>query len=656
MPPGTLAVVNATMAWLQSSLHIHVPFAWLETCVEWVQEEGGGGHLTQQQINQQVLDQWLLGDLRDLGHPVLPGDLSGAQKTELTGTFCVQMDSLLDISQPAYGQLQKLRGKDCTNEEVNSVTQATQRPWEARPTRMLLLQVTDGVQNLEAMEYQPISALNTSLRPGVKLQLQGQMVCRLGVLLLGPQNVKVLGGEVEDLVDRNNQGRVLCGALGLPAEEQPPGGAEEENAPALQEANHEMEDLDPDDQELLASLEAQEELDRAQATAIRDSGYGTGSSITTQAHPPFSRGEYSTQSHGRNPVQARRIGLGDQGDSVLFDPTSSIRSNQYEEEPFPDEDFDDLPLDELDSLVYQEGTNEPAHLNSPRAHDGPRGGSHSSAPPSLRRPPTAGPSASGLGSSRSGAAKRLLGPGTPKPSESSPGIPEEAYIIPDDPDLMDMDLEYCFQEEMDTPQTSRGLGVAVLPAVSMPHPESTERTQGPAMRLKDVPSTDPVGRNSRPAWNVDATLALTSPPFTYLRLLQAKFPGAPQRQGTSVRIKAFIVTLLGKLTSSTGAWCVRATVSDGTGYLDVELSDGVLSGLLGFTVAQKGAMRRDPSRRGELDAGMSRCKEEMVDMCCVMTLGFEEQGSKAVVTRIDPVTEEDLGALEQRVRGREKGK
>ena len=42
-------------------------------------------------------------------------------------------------------------------------------------------------------------------RPGVKLQLQGQMVCRLGVLLLGPQNVKVLGGEVEDLVDRNNQ-------------------------------------------------------------------------------------------------------------------------------------------------------------------------------------------------------------------------------------------------------------------------------------------------------------------------------------------------------------------------------------------------------------------------------------------------------------------
>lgn len=43
-----------------------------------------------------------------------------------------------------------------------------------------------------------------SSRPGAKLQLQGQMVCRLGVLLLGPSNVKILGGEVEELVDRNN--------------------------------------------------------------------------------------------------------------------------------------------------------------------------------------------------------------------------------------------------------------------------------------------------------------------------------------------------------------------------------------------------------------------------------------------------------------------
>lgn len=55
MAPEIQAVVLATQAWLQSSWHVHVPFAWLEACVVWLQEEAGGaGHLSQQQINQQV--------------------------------------------------------------------------------------------------------------------------------------------------------------------------------------------------------------------------------------------------------------------------------------------------------------------------------------------------------------------------------------------------------------------------------------------------------------------------------------------------------------------------------------------------------------------------------------------------------------------------
>lgn len=55
MAPEIHAVVRATQAWLQSSRHIQVPFAWLEACVEWLQEEAGGaGHLSQQQVNQQV--------------------------------------------------------------------------------------------------------------------------------------------------------------------------------------------------------------------------------------------------------------------------------------------------------------------------------------------------------------------------------------------------------------------------------------------------------------------------------------------------------------------------------------------------------------------------------------------------------------------------
>ncbi|RVE68112.1 hypothetical protein OJAV_G00088660 [Oryzias javanicus] len=279
------SVVTTAQSWLLSSWHVRVPFAWLEACVQWIQEEAGeAAHLSQQQVNQLVLDQWLLTDLRDLDFPVLPEGLAQAQKTQLNGIFCVQVDSFLDISQPAYGQLQKWRGTDCANDEVSAVTQATQRPWEAKTTRMMLLQVTDGVQSLEAMEYRPIPALSATLRPGAKLQLQGQMVCRLGVLLLGPSNVKILGGEVEELVDRNNMGKVLCRTLGVPEVQQQEG---EEPPPAPQQGNQEMEDLDLNDAELLASLEGQNEV----VGSVQDSGYGTlqeSSSMSSSIRSQFS--------------------------------------------------------------------------------------------------------------------------------------------------------------------------------------------------------------------------------------------------------------------------------------------------------------------------------------------------------------------------------
>ncbi|MED6243833.1 hypothetical protein ATANTOWER_027857, partial [Ataeniobius toweri] len=135
--------------------------------------------------------------------------------------------------------------------------------------------ITDGVQSLEAMEYQSIPALSATLRPGAKLQLQGKMVCRLGVVLLGPSNVKILGGEVEDLVERNTQGRVLCRTLGLPEMEQQHEGEGTEASTQPGQDNQEVEHLEVDDAELLASLEEHSEAEVLQVQPPRDSGYGT---------------------------------------------------------------------------------------------------------------------------------------------------------------------------------------------------------------------------------------------------------------------------------------------------------------------------------------------------------------------------------------------
>ncbi|XP_017269156.1 recQ-mediated genome instability protein 1 [Kryptolebias marmoratus] len=695
MPQEARSMVGAAQAWLQSTWRVQVPFAWLQACVEWLQgEAGGAGHLSQQQVNQQVLDQWLLTDLRDLDFPTLPEGLAQAQKTQLSGTFCVQVDSLLDISQPAYGQLQKWRGTDCSNDEVSAVTQATQRPWEAKSTRMLLLEITDGVQSLEAMEYQSIPALSATLRPGAKLQLHGQMVCRLGVLLLGPSNVKILGGDVEDLVERNNQGKVLCRTLGLQEEEQQQEGTEAPT-PQQQQGIQEIEDLEMGDDELLASLEGQGEGEMLHAGPARDSGYETLQETPTQSSRSSfvrdlvsSRGEASTSSHRSGLTQSSRVGsvrvhpsLGEQQDSALdeFMHSDTILQNSQEDkqagDEFPDEDFDDLPLDELDSVIFQGsitthpdsshrdttgnsstliGTVKPqTALFEPRALSDSgtvKGSGHSRS--NIETRDHRGPIRDTSGLLETATSKPFLSSAVSKPSH------ELQCVTNEESDFMDEDMDCFFQEVEDgAAQPKRTGGTALLSSE-----ERSNKTDVPGSSLfskstkidirqgkaDNATVAEPNRVSSQSDSNVPA-VTMTSAPFTYLCLLGGLMC-KPQPHAIEFQVKAFIVTLLGKLSSSNGVWSVRATISDGTGYLDVELSDPVLTHLLGFSVAEKAALKRDPARRGELDSGMRRCQEQLVDMCCVMTIAVKPDIGGAVVAKAEPVSERVFQELEQRVK------
>ncbi|XP_016524977.1 recQ-mediated genome instability protein 1 isoform X2 [Poecilia formosa] len=666
MAPETPSVVRATQAWLQSSRHVQVPFAWLEACVEWIQgETGGADHLSQQQINQQVLDQWLMTDLRDLDHPVLPEGLAQAQKTELNGTFCVQVDSLLDVSQPAYGQLQKWRGTDCTNDEVSAVTQTTQRPWEAKATRMLLLQITDGVQSLEAMEYQSIPALSSTLRPGAKLQLQGKMVCRLGVVFLGPSNVKILGGEVEDLVERNTQGRVLCRTLGLPEPEQQ---QDEEASMQPRQDNQAVEDLEVDDAELLASLEEHSEAEVLQVQPSRDSGYGTVQETSTLSSVVGDIVSFRSGSTQTNRGGSVRRNEDDEDLVELFHSDMTDQNSQEDNmanDEFPDEDF---PLDELDSVILQESGNvdndhRSTHQNN-RILENQSGVERATkAQPVRFEAQTSHGSGTFEGSVPSRSLKRdhqgfIREASTTSKAFFSPLALEtskELGLGVNDDDFMDEDTDCLFQEVEPNPvqrQRLRGLSQISAKEQFGRARESNTSSSLSWMSPKTVTGTPQEKTHSLNAAEGDLSvpaLTLTSAPFTYLCLLD-KLLSKPRSQPTEVRVKAFIVTLLGKLTSSNGVWSVSASISDGTGYLDVELSNEVLTGLLGFSVAEKTALKRDPSRRGELDSGMRRCQEELVDMCCIMTIVAKPGDGRAVVAKAQPVSERVLRELEQRVR------
>ncbi|KAL0186309.1 hypothetical protein M9458_017979, partial [Cirrhinus mrigala] len=515
--------VQVTQAWLRSQWHIQVPHAWLDACVNWIKEEADNETVSQSLLNKRVLEQWLLTDLRDLSHPVLPERISEAQKTELNSCYCLQMDSLLDVSQPAYTQLQSIRGTDCTNDEVSAVTPETQRPWEAKPTRMLMLQLTDGVQSLEGMEYRPIPALNANLPPGMKLQLIGPIVVRLGVLLLKAENVKVLGGEVEQLLEMYSQRRMLCRTLGLT----------EENHPQAEE---------PDDQDLLEAV-----VDHQ----VADSGYA---SLASEAslRPP---------NHESQPrPQATPIFREDdwEMDEIPDDDFRSIPDNfddipQNVADDVP-EDFDDIPLEELESVMSPIDSEV---ISSRQEHS-------ENKQPDAIQPNTKEPSLLSFKSRNLNEVPDV----SVASSSMNANLPEEPRQTFHSKNLLGNSHHH------EVPQTSLAA--------------SSTSTAGSSSCERDGPT----------------------PP--YLCMLQAgRWPLARVQV---LRLQAFIVTLIGNLRSSSGVWKLGATISDGTGYLDVDLSDAMLTKLIGYTATEARVLRRDPARRSEVDGGILHCQRELVDM------------------------------------------
>lgn len=195
----TLTSVSATNSWLKSR-HIIVPGDWLEACVEWITEENQSASLTQTQLNGLVFEQWLLADLREIGSKCLPDQTASTQKFQLNGVFALQVDSMVDVGKPYYGQLQKVQGSDSRNVDV---TAEPAPPWEPKPTRMMMLTLTDGDITVQGMEYKPISCLSSQMKPGCKVLVKGSVLCRRGILMLTAENVAILGGEVDTLVETN---------------------------------------------------------------------------------------------------------------------------------------------------------------------------------------------------------------------------------------------------------------------------------------------------------------------------------------------------------------------------------------------------------------------------------------------------------------------
>lgn len=498
--------------WLSSTWHVKVPDPWLEACINWILEENGGSSFSQAEINKQVFEQWLLADLRDLDFPVLPAGILNSQKFELCGFYATQIDSLVDVSLPAYSQLQNLRGKGNGNDQVTATTQVTQHPWQAKPSRMLMLQLTDGVQNVQGMEYQSVPALHVGLSPGTKILLQGTISCRLGVLLLKSENVKVLGGEVEALSEETSQVKVLSRLIGIEENTLPPRTpGQGESAVRQQDVIEQA--LGLSDEDLLASLDENEELTLNNNTTVPESGY-----------------------HSRS-------------DNSSYTMSASVQDQEL-------------------------------HMPSAR---------HSHFPASNE--------------------------------------PTVVTARDDFEEVYNLDDELFLEEEIQRE----------LVEMSLDQAEPITGNQNFSTEQHTLTSIPP----NAPSTSQTVSIDVDTPPFTYLSVFFNNKSGTIKQ----IKLKAFIVTLVGNLTNSSGFWNIKAKISDGTGYLDVDISNDVLTKLIGFSVSEMKKLKKDPTQQNKLKSGILKCQSDLTDFCGIMTVSC----NPPTVVALEDVTDETRLSLIRRL-------
>ncbi|CAB0005846.1 unnamed protein product, partial [Nesidiocoris tenuis] len=166
-------------------------------------------------------EQWTLADLIDVNAPSLPPACKSCNKIILPGKYAVQVNYVVNVAVPFHKQLQEIRRPDAqTNLEIDNEKQDRDPGPKSGTSRLLKLEITDGVTTVTGFEYAPIPAI-TRCVPGEKILLIGPIEARKGALFLKPENITVLGGEVDTLLICNAMENVLARSLKEPENPDP---------------------------------------------------------------------------------------------------------------------------------------------------------------------------------------------------------------------------------------------------------------------------------------------------------------------------------------------------------------------------------------------------------------------------------------------------
>ncbi|XP_076233777.1 uncharacterized protein LOC143178808 [Calliopsis andreniformis] len=564
---------------------------WLRDCIEFYVNQHRNPN--DNEILEFVKVQWQLSDLREINNEngSLPRNLSQQKLVTLSENYILQVEQMYDITTSKYKQLEQIRNTHCSEVELTE-TEMLEK-WEPPKKRMMQLRLTDGLQDIIGIEYTQITRLNDMLLPGYKVMIMGPIICRRGVLLLKEGQLKGIGGEVDSLLIPNALENVLARALNLQENPDPYNDNEAKSNNVKENKKLELEDsfFEEDFQINLDELSRIE--DSHNKNDIQSNNDTNKTEIETEINT-----EIKTESFSK----------------ITIEKTVTKKEQSCKEDIALDDDDCFFEMVDEEQLIDSQGNQ-----------------------------------------------KNNIAPFRTFPMEEE----DDIIILNDEEIIENVQCHKKVVKKEKLPASTVDSHVSwftnktAVPSTSTAQPEIRKKSQENITSLT-------AGKRAFPM-SPPETVALKKGKIDRKITEFTKRPNSPDPPKicdfihdvnkevligvTNRKIRAR-VEILGKLAKKDLRWILEATVTDGTGKIEVSFSNEVLENLLGFTVQEfslKKKLKKNPEIERELRMSFRNAEQKIKTLDAVLELELDV-GKKPKVIKITELTQEQKETVEKRLK------
>ncbi|CAD6184678.1 unnamed protein product [Caenorhabditis auriculariae] len=182
-----------------SAHHFHCKRDWFDSCLQFLRSQLPPKEI-EKNLFQCVVEQFCNSDLKE--SYVAPMKIpTNASKAILQRKIVFQVLKYVDVSRSFYEQLTELTraGPDLSWFTGETAEQSIEEPKKGSQKRFLKLEITDGLNNLMALDLDGTVFTETKIAPGTKFMLTDSAKCRRGMIFLSNSNCQILGGQVDSL-------------------------------------------------------------------------------------------------------------------------------------------------------------------------------------------------------------------------------------------------------------------------------------------------------------------------------------------------------------------------------------------------------------------------------------------------------------------------